>query len=144
MALEAGKDLVLLLDDSGDTQRTLTSYVLAFRGSFPGHKLIDVTVMGSSGHIWASDELEDNSFEVDFLFDPTADTGPYAVLKTLRNDTSPRDFEIGPYGSTATYQKISGTCWLENFPVEVALGDMIKLSGCSFKVHGAATFETWS
>ena len=143
MALEAGKDLVLLIDDAGDSQRTMTGFVLAFRGNFPGHKLIDVTVMGSSGHIWASDELEDNSFEVDFLFDPTASTGPWALLKSIRAYATARDFEIGPYGNTGGYEKISGTCFLENMPLEVALGDMIKLSGCAFKVNGVATFGTF-
>lgn len=144
MALKSANDLVLMIDDAGDVQRNMTSFILGFRGSFPGHKLIDVTVMGSAGHIWASDELEDNSFDVDFLFDPTASTGPWALLKSIRAFATARDFEIGPYGSTSTYEKITGTCFLENMPIEVSLGDMIKLSGCSFKVNGAASFTTWA
>ncbi len=144
MALKAGKDVAFLLDDSGAVQRTLTGFVLAFRGNFVGHKLIDVTVMGSSGHIWASDELEDNSFEFDFLFDPTASTGPWAVLESIHDYATAVDFEIGPYGSTATYLKISGTCFLENLPIEASIGDMVKLSGCSFKVNGVATFGVFT
>lgn len=144
MGLEAGKDVAFLLDDSGAVQRTLTSFVLAFRGNFVGHKLIDVTVMGSSGHKWASDELEDNSFEFDFLFDPTASTGPWAVLESLHNHTAAVDFEIGPYGSTATYLKIHGTCWLENLPIEASIGDMVKLTGCTFKVEETASFDTFA
>jgi len=143
MALEAGKDVVFLLDDSGDTQRTLTGYITSFRGNFPGHKLIDVTVMGSSGHKYASDELEDNSFDIDFLFDPTANTGIWAVLQSIRNFATARDFEIGPYGSTATYIKISGTCFLENLSMDASPGDMVKLSA-SFKVDGTVTFGTFS
>lgn len=143
MALEAGKSVVFLLDDTGSTQRTLTSYVLAFRGNFIGHKLIDVTVMGSSGHKWASDELEDNSFEFDFLFDPTATTGIWAVLEDIHDATAAVDFEIGPYGNTAGYLKISGTCWLENLPIEAVIGDMVKMSGATFKVEETATFGTF-
>lgn len=143
MGLEAAKDLVLKIDDAGDVQRTMTGFITGFRANFPGHKLIDVTVMGSSGHKWASDELEDNSFDVDFLFDPTASTGPWALLKSIRAFATARDFEIGPYGVTGGYEKITGTCFLENMPLEVALGDMIKLSGCSFKVDGVVTFTTW-
>jgi len=143
MGFEAGKDVVLKLTDNGDTERTLTSYVLALRASFPGHKLIDVTTMGKSGHKWASDELEDNSFEVDFLFDPTADTGPWAVLKSLRGATSAKAFEIGPYGSVASSVKITGNCWLENLPLEMAIGDMIKMSGVAFKVDETITIGAY-
>jgi len=143
MGLEAGKDCFFTLEDSIPTVRNLTGYVLAFRGNFTGHKLIDVTVMGSTGHLWASDELEDNSFEFDFLFDPIATTGPWAVLESLRDETEVAAFVIGPYGNTGGYLEISGNCWLENLPIEVSLGDMVKLSGCSFKVHGAAAFGTF-
>lgn len=143
MGVEAAKDLVLKIDDAGDTQRDLTGYILAFRANFQGHKLIDVTVMGSSGHKWASDELEDNSFEVDFLFDPTASVTPWALFKSIRAYATARDFELGPYGSTGGYEKITGTCFLESMPMEVSLGDMIKLMGAAFKVDGTVTFTTW-
>ena len=142
MTLESGKDVSLLLDDSGAVERDLSTFILALRANFTGHKLIDVTTMGNTGHRWASDELEDNTFEADFMFDPTTSTGVWAVLQSLRAYATPVDFVISPYGTTAGYVKISGTCFLENFPVEAVVGDMVKMSGATFRVDGVVAFGT--
>ncbi len=144
MTVKAGKDVVLKLTDGGGVERTLSAYVLKIRMSLKGKELQDVTTAGQSGHVWASNELEDVSFVVDFMYDPTTDTGPWAVLTSLRTITTAKAFEIGPQGSTAGYPKITGSCFLEDLPMEVAVGDMIKLTGVPFKVSGVATVGAYS
>ncbi|MAH45852.1 hypothetical protein CMI37_08475 [Candidatus Pacearchaeota archaeon] len=142
MGVEAGKDCVLKLDDSGDTQRTLTTYVTKVSMDLKGHGLVDVTAMSASGHTWASDELEDCTFSVDFLYDDGSNT-VWDVLTGIRGYATARDWEIGPKGSTGGYPKLSGTCFLEGLPMEVSIGDVIRLPGVPFRVNGAVTIGTW-
>jgi len=140
MALRAGNNAVLILTDGGGA-RTLSSYVKSLSFDLKGHGLVDVTCMGDSGHTWASDELEDCSFTVEFVYDDGANTVWDTLADAtngLRTSTVARAFEIGPAGSTSTYPKLSGNCWLESFTVPVAVGDMITVSA-TFKVDGAVT-----
>lgn len=140
MGLKAGKNVHLTVC-GGD----LSSYVTKLTMSLKGKALIDVTTMGKSGHIWASDELEDGGFSVDFLYDDTATTGPWARLSGTagRGATAAGTFTIGPQGTAASAPKISGICWLEDLPLESAVGDMVKLSGIPFKIDGACTVGTF-
>lgn len=142
MGVEAGKDAFFSLADSGDVVRTLTSYVTKISMALKGHALVDVTAMGASGHAWAPDELEDVTFTVDFLYDDGTNT-VWATLNSLRNHTSATAFVIGPKGSTAGYPKVSGDCWLEDMPTEIAIGDVIRVPGVPFKVNGVATVGTF-
>lgn len=142
MGVEAGKNLYLTLDDSGSTERDLTAYVTKITLSLKGKGLVDVTAGGDSGHTWASDELEDGSFSVDFLWDPASNV-VHDVLTSLRTVTAAGDFVIGPKGSTAGYPKISGTCWLEDLPMDVTVGDVVRCTGVPFKIDGAVTIGTF-
>ena len=143
MSFKAGKGVVLNLTDSGDVVRDVSAFVTKVTLSLKGKGLVDVTTMGSSGHQWASDELEDCNFSVDFLFDPTATTGIFAVLKSLRTLTVAKAFEIGPHGSAPGDTRVTGTCFLEDLPLEVSVGDMVKLSGVPFKVDGAVIIDIY-
>lgn len=140
MGLKAGKNVYLTV-----CGQNLSDYVTSLTMSLKGKALIDVTAMGDSGHTWASDELEDGSFNVDFLYDDTATTGPWAALSGTdgRGATAAGAFTIGPQGTAGSAPKITGNCWLEDLPLEAAIGDMMKLSGVPFKIDGACTVGTY-
>ena len=142
MTLKSGKNVSLKLNDSADSVRDLSAYVTSVRMSLKGRGLVDVTAMGDLGHTWAPDDLEDGTFTVDFWYEPTADTGTWSILTGLRTTTAAKAFQIGPHGNTAGYPKISGNCWLEDLPLEAAVGDMIKLSGVPFKIDAAVAIAT--
>lgn len=116
----------------------VSAYVTAIHMSLKGHGLVDVTAMGATGHKWGSDELLDDSFTVDFLFD-TSQSSLWDVLEVLRLATEAQICVIGPYGSTSSYVKISGNVWMEDLPMDVAIGDMIRLTGVPFRFHEGAT-----
>ena len=142
MGVEAGVNLYLTLDDSGDVERDLTAYVTKITLALKGKTLVDVTAGGDGGHTWASDELEDGSFTVDFLFDAASNL-TWDCLSSLRTVTAAKDFVIGPKGSTGGYPKISGTCWLEDLPLDVTVGDVVRLAGVPFRIDGAVTIGTF-
>lgn len=135
----AGKNVHLNL---GDTPVNVSAYVTAIHMSLKGHGLVDVTTMGSSGHKWASDELLDDSFTVDFLFEATL-ASLWDVLVALRVATAAQAIQMGPQGVTDGMVKIEGNVWLEDLPMEIAIGDMIRLTGVPFKFHDGATITTF-
>jgi len=143
MAVQAGKNLVFKLTDAGSSVRTLSTYVSKITTGLKGHTLVDVTAGGDSGHTYASDELEDGQFTVEMWYDPTATTGPFVVCEGVRDATSATAFEIGPAGSTSTYTKLSGNCWVEDLTVDTPVGEVVKMTA-SFKVDGAYTVGVYS
>jgi len=145
MALRAGNNAVLILTDGGGA-RTLSDYVKSISLDLKGHGLVDVTCMGDSGHTFASDELEDCSFTVEFVYDDGSNTVWDTLCDAtngLRTSAVARAFEIGPAGSTATYPKLTGNCWLEGVTTPVNVGEMILMSA-TFKVDGAVTVGEYS
>lgn len=121
----------------------MSAFVTKASFDLKGHGLVDVTTMGDDGRNWASDELEDGSFSVDFLWDKETN-GPYDKLKTWTRAVAVVAFIVGPQGNTSTYPKWTFNGWSDgNFPIEVSIGDMIKVSGVNFKVDGTVTFTTY-
>lgn len=117
--------------------KDLSAYVTGVDLDLKGKSLIEVTAMGAAGRAWASDELNDVSFTVDFLFDDTATTGPWAVLEALWDADAAFAFVLGIDGNAAP--KLEGTCWMEGLPIPVKIGDMVRIMGVVFRVEGAPT-----
>lgn len=142
--LQPGKKVYLTIARSqGGAEKDLSSLTLNVKMNFKGKGLVDVTTMGASGHQFASDQLEDNSFTADFMWDADTDK-TYEVLEDLRNIAEPVEFTIGPIGNTSGNPKITGQLWTEDFPVEASVGDMVKMTGVPFRVHGAITVSTFA
>lgn len=117
--------------------KDLSAYVTNVTLDLKGKSLVDVTAMGAAGKAWASDELNDVSFTVDFLFDDTGTIGSWAVLEALWDGDAAFAFVLGINGNAAP--KLEGTCWLETLPIPVAIGDMVRIQGVVFRVEGAPT-----
>lgn len=146
MALASGNNCVVKLTDFADSEKTLTTFVTSVSIELKGHGLVDVTAMTDTGHTWASDELEDGTFSIDFLYDHGSGTvwdTLCDVTSGLRVSTSAKAFELGPQGSTNGYPKITGTCWMDTVSVPVAIGDMMKLTA-TFKIDGAASVGVYA
>lgn len=133
----AGKNVHLTLWNTD-----VSAYVTAIHMMLKGHGLVDVTGMGSTGHKWASDELQDDSFTVDFLFE-SALPNLWETLDAFRLETVQRAVIIGPQGTTGGMVKVTGDAFMEDLPMEVAIGDMIRLTGVPFRFHDGATVGTY-
>ena len=141
--VQPGKKVYFSLARSqGGAEKDLSSVITSVKMNLKGHGLVDVTTMGSSGHKWASDQLEDNTFTVDFLFDADTDLS-YEVLEDLRNITEAVEFTIRPIGSTSGNPEITGQCWIENFPIDATVGtNVVVITGVSFKGEDGITVGT--
>lgn len=147
MAVHAGNDCVLKLTDAGDTERDLSAYVTSLTFDLKGKTLVDVTAMSDSGKTWASDELEDCTFTVDFLYDSGSDTvwdTLCGATNGLRTASTAKAFEVGPEGDESNDPKLTGSCFLESVSTEVPIGDVIRMNGVTFRVSGTVTVGSYA
>ena len=133
MALKVGNNCYLYLNSVD-----LSAYITGGSIDLKGKTLVDVTAMGASHKAWASDELGDISFTLDFLFDDTAVSGSWVILEGMWDKNTVTTYELRPNGS-GTNPIIAGNCYIENVPIAVAIGDMIRMSGVAFKNTGNPT-----
>ena len=134
MGTKHGNDAVVKL---GAGATDVSAYVTAIHMSLKGHGLVDVTTMGAIGHKWASDSLLDDSFTIDFLFDTTL-ASMFNELASFRSAEEAIAIVISPYGEDTGSLKITGNGWMEDLPMEVAIGDMIRLTGVPFRFDNGA------
>jgi len=133
MALKVGSNCYLYLNSVD-----LSAYITGASADLKGKTLVDVTAMGAAAKAWASDEISDISFTIDFLFDDTAAVGPWVQLELMWDKNTVTTYELRPNG-TGTNPIIAGNCYIENVPMAVAIGDMIRMSGVVFKNTGTPT-----
>ena len=141
MAFFDSKVSKFLVDDTGGTQRDLSTYITEVRG-LPGlRSLNEVTALGDSG-VKFIPGLEDVSIALSGIFDDTATSGPDAVLGPLRTHTSAVDFEYGPEGSGTGDVKYSGTCWMLYYELRSRVGNKVEWTA-ALQVEGVVSRGTY-
>ncbi len=129
------------LVDTGAVERDLSAYLTEISG-LPGEReLNDSTTLGDSGHE-REPSLENGRIRIAGFFDDTATLGPDAVLGPLRTHTSATTFKYGPKGSTATFVRYTGTCWVRNYEITSRVGELVGFSA-DLEVNGAITRDTF-
>lgn len=141
MAVPHGSSAVISLDSSGGTPTDLTSYLTEINFS-PEIAMHITTVMGLTSQR-KTVGLKNATFTAAFRADPTLT----AHLIALWNAQSPGStttwsFVIGPNGSTSTYQRMTGECFLSGFPV-VSNFEAERNITATFEVTGNTTFDTY-
>lgn len=140
MPFSHGKSLAFKIDNSGGTLVVLTTFIdsVEFNSSV---ETADTTTAGAEARTYVSGQ-SDATLSISGKYDRTATTGPHAVLSGLRGLETTSTFEYGPDGSTATYVKISGECFLTSYVVSSPIGDVVNFSA-DFQVTGAVTEGVW-
>lgn len=141
MAFVHAKDSYFAVDDTGDTLRDLSSFIDNISGLPGAVDLSEVTAFGDGGtkHIPG---LENITFSISGHWDPTATTGPHAVLQGISRGTSgPYSFEYAPQGNTTGNQLMSGDCWCTGYDTTSAVADKTSFTA-EFQVNGVITFGT--
>lgn len=137
MAFVHGKNASFKVDDSGGTLRTLSTFIDNVSGLPGARDLSEVTAFGDGG-TKNIPGLQNVSFSISGHFEPTATTGPHAVLNSLRISTATASFEYAPQGSTTGNVLMSGECWLSSYEVEAGVSDKVSFSA-EFQVDGVVT-----
>lgn len=141
MAFVHGKDSFCALDDSGGTERTLSSYVDSVSDTM-GRALSEVTAFGDEG-VRNIPGLQNSTFSLSGHWDPTTTTGPNAVLSGLLTASDVSTIQFGPAGNAASAIKLSADVWLTSYAITSAVADKVSFQA-DFQVDGTVTFGTFS
>lgn len=142
MAFVHGRNTYIAVDDSGGTLRNLSTFCDSVSGLPGSRDLAETTSFGANG-TQSIPGLENVSFSISGSFDPTATTGPIAVLNGLRTATTYGAFEFAPQGQTNGNILYSGNCWLSSFEVEASVDDKVSFEA-EFQVEGTVSIGTVS
>ena len=141
MAFAHGKHTHFSVDDASGTLRDLSSFCDSVSGLPGGRDLSEVTAFGDEG-VRNIPGLKNVSFSVSGHWDPTATTGPDAVLSSLLDAEQTATFEYGPSGSGTGGIKYSGEAWCSSYSTDSSVSDKVSFSA-EFQVDGVPTRGTF-
>ena len=131
-----GKNSVFKIDDSGGTLRDISNTLNSV--TFPREaETLETTSFGSSSRSYVVG-FQNATISVEGSFDATVD----GYLAGVLGQEASLSFEYGPEGSTSTYTKFSGECYLTSYEVKGGVGDIVSYTA-EFQVTGAITRGTW-
>lgn len=84
----------------------------------------------------------EREIKISGLFDATATTGPDAVLAPDLGGSTARVFKYGPYGSTSTNVRYTGSGYLMQYDLKGSVGSAVSFEA-TIKVTGAITRDTF-
>ena len=132
-----GKSTVFKVDNSGGTLTDISNTLTDV--TFPQTiETAETTSFGSNAKTYIVG-LTDSTVSISGTWDATVD----AHLAGIVGQAASVSFEYGPEGSTSTYIKYSGECYLTSYEKSGSVGDAVKFSA-EFQVTGAVTRGTWS
>lgn len=127
-----GKAAVFKIDDSGGTLRDISNTLNSV--SFPREaEVLETTSFGSSDRSYVVG-FKNQTISIEGSFDATVD----GYLAGALGATDSLSFEYGPEGSTATYTKYTGECFLTSYETSAGVGDIVSYSA-EFQITGAVT-----
>jgi hypothetical protein len=145
MTVHHGSESKFSCDDSGGTLRDLSAYVEKVNESFTRAMHNSTTIGNASGANTYVPGLRDGKFTVDVFWDPTATTGPDAVLHGDLNVPigTTTSVEYGPEGGTTGDVKYTCEALLESYDTTVVATDLTK-GTATFQITGAVTRGTFA
>ncbi|CAB5220407.1 hypothetical protein UFOVP238_46 [uncultured Caudovirales phage] len=96
----------------------------------------ETTAFGSTNKSYVVG-IKDAKFTCSGMYASSADV----VLQGIFGYATARAFQYGPQGNTTGYPRYTGSCFLVNYQVTGAVGDMVGFS-CDFQVSGSITRDT--
>ena len=127
-----GKAAVFKIDDSGGTLRDISNTLNSV--SFPREaETLETTSFGSSDRSYVVG-FKNQTISIEGSFDATVD----GYLAGVLGAADSLSFEYGPEGSTATYTKYTGECFLTSYETSAGVGDIVSFSA-EFQITGAVT-----
>lgn len=142
MAFVHGKKTKFFVDNAGGTLADISQYCDNVSG-LPGSKdLSEVTAFGDDGTRYVKG-LENSTFSISGHYDPTATTGPNAILAAAYKSEDTVTFEHGPEGDDSGATKFTGEAHCNTYTVESSVSDKVSFSA-EFQVDGVVELDTFT
>lgn len=140
MAKFNGKVSKFLIKDNGGVVRDLSQYLTEISG-IPGEReLSDSTTIGDSGRE-RFPSLENGTVRISGFYDDTDTSGPDAVLGPLLTDTTRREANYGPKGSTNGFTRYQFFAFVRRYEITSRVGEIIGFT-CELEVDGQIARDT--
>lgn len=140
MAFVHGKGSAFALDDSAGTERNLSTFLDNVSGPM-GRALSEVSAFGDGG-VRNITGLQNSSFTISGHWDPTATTGPHAVLGGLLTASATSTFKFGPAGTGTGSPRVTGECWLASYQITSQVAEKVSFEA-EVQVDGVVTLDTY-
>lgn len=138
MAFQPGYNAVIKVDNSAGSLTNISAY--CYDDSFPrSADELETTTFGQTAHRRIGG-LTDGSFSISVRWDPTASTGPDAVLSGIIGLVG--SVEYGPHGSTATFIKYTFEALCTGYEISGAVDGLVEATA-DFVIDGAVTRGTY-
>ena len=134
----SAKGAVIIIDDSAGTPRTISSDVTSFELEQDAGKL-DVTGFGDASKNFIPG-LPVYGVTLNVLWDSTATTGSWTVLKSILNSSTSKTVAITP---EVGGQTLSGEFMLDALPVKGTPDGVLEIGSVHFSVMGS-TAPAWA
>lgn len=143
MAFVHGKEAYFSIKDSGETDRDLSSYLDDVSLS-QSMDTAETSTFGNSFKTYLQG-LSDATFSLSGKYDPTATTGPDAVLSSLIGATAATagNWTYGPAGNTSGDPEYTGSSIMTSYDVSGSIGDVVAFSA-ELQVSSAVTSSTFA
>ena len=136
MAFVHGKSTDFRLDNAGGTLTDISAY--CDNVSFPQPiETAETTVFGQSSKTYIVG-LKDSSISVSGKWDSVLD----AQIAATVGQAATLSFQYGPAGSTSTFIKYTGECFITSYDVTSPVGDVVTFS-LELQVTGVVTRGTY-
>lgn len=127
MAFNHGKNSYFAVEDSGgSTLRNLSTFINDLSITRNG-ETVDTTTFGAAYKTFING-FTDWEISISGFFDPTATTGPDAVLSGLLGANGTFGMELGPAGNTNGYVKYSGEVILTKYELSSSVDGACEFS----------------
>jgi hypothetical protein len=134
----SAKNAVIVVDDSGGTARTISVDVNSFELEQDAGK-VEVTGFGDGSKNYIPG-MPVYGVTLNVLWDATATTGAWTVLKSIFNSSTSKTVSITP---EVGGQTMSGEFMLDALPVKGTPDGVLEIGSVHFSVMGA-TAPTWA
>ena len=105
----------------------VSSYVINIEGLPGAGELVDCTTLNQSGRKFHR-SLDNCKFTIDAIWSNEATYGTHTLFGAQRMGTTSIAFHYGPMGTTSTFIKYAGNCFIapNGFNVTSKVGDMVR------------------
>jgi len=127
-----GKNASFKVDNAAGTLTDISTTLNSV--TFPREiETLETTSFGSSNRSYVVG-FTDATISIEGSFDATVD----AHLAGILGQEASVSFEYGPEGTTSTYTKYTGECYMTSYETSAGVGDIVAFSA-EFQVTGAIT-----
>lgn len=137
MAFVAAKNTVFKLDNAAGTLTDISAFVDSVSGIANTTDMAETTTFGSASKTFQGTLRNGDTISISGKWDATLNTQMVGLLGLATSST----FEYSPAGTTVSFPKFTGECFVSTFEISSAVADLVTFSA-SLQMTGAVTVGT--